>query len=321
MRFQPSWILESLPAGEVDSLFLPLAPRAPSLLWFKRRGLRIYANDPVESRAMLLRALVQNQGELFSEENRRKFNQVIRKPLDLAMNPFRTWEDRPFSRAQLDYLFYWREAALEIPQVTQRELFWAAAWQVMAYWVGLARVGQAPALAPDEAMAVMLDRQKDLVFAGQEPVYALNLPLGELGEEVEAGVFLLPLLFPEKIRPENDLEVLFHAWFRGAGDLLAARTEIEQARRGWVQRWDAAPAFPDILRKAGHARFAVVTWSGSDLPPRFHEEAVADPVRRAFAGSFPVSTLRCKAASRHEDDYDFLLVMKRASPAGPTLPR
>ncbi len=312
LRFQPSWILESLPPGEVDSVFLPLAPRAPSLFWFKRLGLRLYANDPVESRALLLRALLQNQGETFSAENLRKFNQTLRKPIALAMNPFRTWEGRPFDRVQLDYLFYWREAALEIPDPVQRDLFWAAVYEVMACWVGLARTGSPAPRPPDELMAFMLERQRDLVFAGGEPVFSLNLPLADLGEEIEASVFLLPLVIPERGKPEHDLELLFHAWFRGDGDLVASRTEIEAARRGWTQKWDRPPAYAEMLRKVGKAKFAVVTWSGGDVPPRLHEEVIAEPFRKAFAPVFPSSTLRVRAACRETDEYDFLLVMRRA---------
>lgn len=311
LRFQPSWILESLPPGEVDSVFLPLAPRASTLFWFKRLGLRLYANDPVESRALLLRALLQNQGETFSPENLRKFNQTLRKPIPLTMNPFRSWEGRPFSRVQLDYLFYWREAALEIPESVQRDLFWAAVFEVMACWIGLARTGRPPPLPPDELMGFMLERQREQVFPGAEAVYCLHLPLAELGEEVEASVFLLPLIIAEKGRPEQDLELLFHAWYRGGGDLVAARSEIEAARRGWIQKWDGPPAYAEMLRKVGQAKFAVITWSGGDVPPRLHEEIIAEPFRRAFAAVFPTSTLHVRAACRETDEYDFLLVMRR----------
>jgi len=311
MRFQPSWIVESLPPGEPDSLFIPLAPRATSLLWFKRLGLKMYVNDPVESRGMLLRALLQNQGELFSEPNRKKFNQSIEKPLGLSMNPFKAWEGRPFSREQLDYLFFWREAALEISEIGQRQVFWAAVHQVMAYWVGLGLAPKQAQMAPDEAMGYILGKQNELIFAGQEPVFSLCLPMSELGDEVEASVLLLPLPIQEKIRPEWDLDILFHAWFRGNGDLLAARSEMDEARRGWVQKWDASPDYGQILSKVGKARYCVVSWSGSDLPPRLHEEMVANPFRNAFARLFPSSRLLMKTAQRQDDSYDFLLIMQR----------
>ncbi|HOY68261.1 MAG TPA: hypothetical protein PLP29_15375 [Candidatus Ozemobacteraceae bacterium] len=316
IRFQPSWILESLPPDAAKSLFMPLVPRPSSLMWFKRLGIRMYVNDPLESRAMLLRTLLA-EGERFTEQNRRRFNRVIRKSLDLQMNPFRNWENKPFSASQLDYLFYWREAAFEISEPVQRDIFWSAVSGVMAHWMAMTAAGTTPAFPPDELLACMLRRREEQLFESAEKVYALHLPIEELGEEVEAELFVVPLQFQGRKPFETDHDVMYHAWFRGDPDLHAALGEIEAARRGWVFDWKNGCNTDAMIAKSGKAAYAVFIWSGADLPPRWHEENVAAVLRNAFSTRFPASVLRVKAADAGRDDYDFLLTMARPGYALP----
>jgi hypothetical protein len=310
MRLQPSWILESLPNPDIESVFVPLGARPESLLVFKQLGIKMYANDPVESRAMCLRALLENPGEPLAVDIRRKFNRVLPKPLEFEVNPFRTWENKPFSRLQLDYLFYWREATLEITEPRQRDLFWAAVRGVFAHWLSQpAEVTSA--LPPDEVIGYLFERQKELVLPGEAEVFALHTPLDELGDEVEADLYLVPLMISDRDRPGAELETFFHAWFRGNGDLTAARTEIDAARRGWTIRWDDRNDVRAIAGKVGRATQVAVCWSAQDLPPRVHEESIANPIREAFASRFANAQLLMKTADLERDDYDGMLIFHR----------
>ncbi len=313
MRFQPAWILEAVPHGEVDSIFLPLSPRASSLFWFKRLGIRLYANDPVESQAVLLRALLQNKDSVFPETIARKINRYIPKPIDLQLNPFRSWLDDPFSREQVDYLFYWREAGTEIAEPIHRDLFQTAIRSVLSYWLAFSRVRRQPPLPADDVLGQILEKQKNLVFQGKEEVFALGLPFEELGDEVEASLYLSHLPVKEVHRSTTRLEEFFHAWVKGNPDLDAAREEIDNLRKPWMFSWKRKPDFSLLPKKAGKARFAAIFWSSGDAPPRLHEEHVMKPLREAFAPVFPRSTTLVKTADRIGDEYDFLTIFQKAS--------
>lgn len=311
MRFQPSWILESLPPDSAKSIFLPISPRPHALLWFKRLGIRMYVNDPVESRAVLLRALIGNDSEKFSEPNRRKFVRYLEKPYKRETNPFRAWAHKPFDAQQLDYLHYWREASFEISKTSQSELFQAAVYEVLACWMTMASAGIAPSLPPDELLDTMIKRCENQLVAGSEKVFSLNMPIEELGDEVEAELYAVPLIFYGRKRLDGDHDVRFHAWCRGTADLQGAREEIDKTRKGWVYDWKEGCDAPAMLSKAGKAAYAAVAWSGDDLPPLWHEEHVASRLREVFASRFPRSVLRIKSADTVRNDYDFLLIMAR----------
>lgn len=311
MRFQPSWILESIPPGSAKSIFLPISPRPHSLLWFKRMGIRLYVNDPVESRAMLLRTFLGNESEKLSEPNRRKFIKTLDKPYKRETNPFRAWEHKTFDAQQLDYLYYWNEVTSGITRSSQSELFKAAVYDVMACWMTMASAGIAPALPPDELLDTMIKRCESQIIAGSEKVYSLNMPIEELGDEVEAELYVIPLAFHGRKRVELDNDVRFHAWCHGNGDLQAASEEIDMFRKGWVYDWKDGCDASAMLAKAGKAAYAAVTWSADDLPPFWHEDNVAKRLREVFAVRFPRSVLRVKAADTVRNDYDFLLIMAR----------
>jgi len=135
------------------------------------------------------------------------------------------------------------------------------------------------------------------------------MPIDELGEEVEAELFIVPLLFQGRKPLETDHDVMFHAWFRGNPDLHAAVGEIDDARKGWVYRWREGCDAPAMLSKAGKASYAAFTWSGADLSPQWHEEHIARHLRKTFASRFPKSVLRIKTSDAARDDFDFLLTM------------
>ncbi len=311
MRFQPSWVIESLHPHSVDSVFFPISPRAEALLWLKKQGIQIYANDPLHSNAILLKAYLENQGETFSEENQQKFNRVIKEPLDVSMNPFREWLGKPFDRRQIDYLFYWREAAVEIAEQVQRNLFYSAIRSVISYWLDMVIAKIPIAFAPDEILGHAIKKQLQQIFPGKEKVFALNVPMEELGDEVEASVFLLPLKIQERYFREFECEDYFHAWIVGNSNLEASRRDIENSRRSWVFDWKYPLEATKIFQKVGKANHAVICWSGEELPPRLHEEQIVEPFRKAFSGKFQKNFLYMKTSDLSRDDYDFLLVFQK----------
>lgn len=311
IRFQPSWILEALPSDSAKSIFLPISPRPHPLLWFKRLGIRMYVNDPVASRAVILRAMLANGFEKLTEPNRRKFIRALDKPFKRETNPFLSWQHRLFDAQQVDYLYYWREASFEISKATQSELFQAGVYNVIAAWITMAAAGIAPSVPPDELLDTMIRRCENLLVSASEKIFCLNMPIDELGDEVEADLYVIPLTFFGRKGLDNDHDVMFHAWCRGNGDLQAAKDDIDTSRKGWIYDWNTGCDVPAMLAKAGKAAYVAITWSGEDLPPLWHEEHVAGRLREVFASRFPRSVLRIKAADTARNDYDFLLVLAR----------
>lgn len=310
MRFQPSWVLEVLEPLRVDAIFLPLAPRPESLVWFKRQGIRIYANHPLESRAMLLRALLENQNETFTAANRAKLPAHPGAVIGKADHPFRRWEGQPFSRLEVDFLAVWREMAAKLEPKRQGELLAGAVRSYLHYRLALVATGAAPRQTPDELLKHCLDQQVETIVEGTEPVFALHLPFEELGDEVESTLYLVPLPIREKVAPAPNVEEYFHAWWMEHGDVEAARAEIRGALQGWTFSWDAPIDFKAIAAKAGKTTRVGITWTADELPPRIHEENLATPLRTAFNSRFPKGDLYMKCAERRREDYDFLLLMR-----------
>jgi hypothetical protein len=310
MRFQASWIIEALHPERVDSIFFPVSPGAEKLLWFKRQGHALYANDPLDSRYVFLKALLENPGESFSDANKRKFNQVLKNELDISLNPYRTWEPAPFSRRQIDYLFYWHEAALEIEDLRQRNIFYCAVASIMNYWLDMKKAGFAVTFAPDEIMGYALFKIGSLLVKGNEPVFSLHVALDDLSETVEASLCVIPLLARDKSESEPGNEDYFHAWFHGFADLGGARKAIHDSRSGWMIDWQTPPATHKFLSKVGKARQVAFCWSAADLPPRAHQETIWEPLKKTFAARFPHSRVFFKTADRYGDEYDFLGILR-----------
>ncbi|MFZ2959323.1 MAG: hypothetical protein WA705_20745 [Candidatus Ozemobacteraceae bacterium] len=349
MRFQPAWIVEALAPSRVETIFLPLSPRPEALIWFKKMGIRLFVNHPVESRALLLRALLENSGETFSEERKKALPKRPELIIRASDNVFRPWENVLFGRSECDFLSAWRQVARRIEEPLQRELLAAAVRNVIGYWLSLGAAGLSPRFAPDELLHYYLGRQIDQVFKGSEPVFALHLPFEELGEEVESSVYLLPLPMRERgeeTRERTDgvqggqsgkakdataggapddgespelppmvrisgvgTDEVFHAWWMENSDLDVAKNAFRTALNGWMLSWDTPADWAAMAAKAGKTGMVACCWSGDEAPPRLHEEAIADPLKAAFARRFPRAELHMKTADRKREDYDFLLTL------------
>ncbi|MEW6710870.1 MAG: hypothetical protein AB1403_13675, partial [Candidatus Riflebacteria bacterium] len=291
--------------GTVESIFLPFIHRYSSLSWLCRRDIELSVNSPIDSQAMLLR--VWYQAECFSEQNRRKFNQVIKKPLELDMNPFKNWNERWFSRQQLDYLFYWREAAYEIEDHQQREVFWGAVYAIMSYWLGHRQVNVNPVMQPDEIMHHILMMHKETAKTHEGMVKISSSSFEDLEPPV-AALTVFPLIFPDDEDEETQLQAIYQAWFHGHSDVEQARRDIRNQLRRYHFSLEKKTDFSEYLRLARDSQIVAVCWSGEELPPRIHEQEIIEPFRREFSGRFSRSRFSIKAVDRQKDSYDYLLL-------------
>ncbi len=311
MRLQPSWILES--ASEqttVESIFFPFIHRCSSLTWFTRRDLALTINTPVDSQALLLRAWFGGENKGFSEKNFSKFNQVIRRPLELDLNPFRGWHEKLFDRSQLDYLFYWREAAYEIENLSQREIFWAAVYSIMSYWLANRKVSRSPGFAPDEIMGRVLKFHQEIVGGCECDLQLCNSAIEEFSPP-EVSLMVFPLVFNDEEDGETHLQTIFHAWLHGHADIDQARREIKNHLRGYSFSLENKADFQTYVKLAQNADSVAVCWSGEELPPRVHEQEIIAPFKTEFAGTFSRSKFSIKTVDGRCDSYDYLLLFFR----------
>lgn len=308
LRLQSSWLLESVAEiYGVESLFFPFFHRFSAMSWLSRKGITLYLNNPLDSQAMLARAWLDVAGGIFTAKNLQKFNQVIKKPLELELNPFKTWKDRLFSSQQLDYLFYWREAAFEIEDDRQREIFWSAVYQIISYWMSNQKAGMQPTSRPDEMMAFYLHRHQAFIKGREGRIEFSSIALDELSGGSGALV-VFPLIFDDDDSAEVDIQTVFHAWFHGHADLENARRDIKAALRKYLISFDRPRDFSLHTRLAEGSDVAVLTWSGNELPPGIFEQELVEPLRKAFSGQYARSRLTLKAVDKSRDSYDYLLI-------------
>ncbi|PKL48791.1 MAG: hypothetical protein CVV42_08285 [Candidatus Riflebacteria bacterium HGW-Riflebacteria-2] len=308
LRLQSAWLLEAVSdMATIDSVFFPFIHRFSALNWLSRRDFALSVNAYSVSQAMLLRAWLDGSYGAFSDRNLQKFNQQIKNPLELSMNPFRAWKDRLFDRQQLDYLFYWREAAFEIEEEAQREIFWAAVYQIMSYWLSNRACEVEVVCQPDEIMGLMLNRHAEFIRGREARVSVTRLGLDELAP-ADTCLTVFPLVFSDEENAEMTLQVVFDAWQNGHDDLEQSRRQIRMHLRKYLIDFSKPDDYYTITRLVANSKIAALVWSGLDLPPALYEQELVRPLQKALAGRYTKSQLLMKAVDRTCDAYDYLLL-------------
>jgi len=308
LRMQSAWLLEAVSEiATVDSIFFPFIHRFSAINWLSRRDFTLSVNAISTSQAMLLRAWLDGSYGAFNDKNLQKFNQQIKNPLDLSMNPFRSWKDRLFDRQQLDYLFYWREAAFEIEEEPQREIFWAAVYQIMSYWLSNRACEVEVLCQPDEIMALTLSRHAEFIKGREAKVTITCCGLDEL-KPANSCLTLFPLIFGDEENAEMTLQVVFDAWQNGHDDLEQSRRQIRMQLRRYMIDLAKPEDYYTITRLSANSRITSLIWSGLELPPALYEQELIRPVQKALAERYAKSQLLMKAVDRTCDAYDYLLL-------------
>ncbi|EKD84180.1 MAG: hypothetical protein ACD_39C00199G0003 [uncultured bacterium] len=308
LRLQSSWLLEAVSeVATVDSVFFPIIHRFSALNWLSRREFSLSVNAVTASQAMILRAWLDGRNGPFSDKNLQKFNQQIKNPLDLSMNPFRAWKDRWFDRQQLDYLFYWREAAFEIEEETQREIFWSVVYQIMSCWLSN-RAGDIQTVCqPDEIMGLMLNRHGEFIRGREAKIEITNSSLDELDAR-NACLTVFPLIFADEESSETTLQIIFDAWQNGHDDLELSRRELRVQLRRYQISIERPNDYHIFTKLSSNSQIAAMAWSGADLPPTLYEQELVKPMQKAFEKRYTQSRLLMKAVDRSSDSYDYLLL-------------
>ncbi len=308
MRLQSSWIMETVSdLGNVKDVFFPYVKRFSNLSWFKTREIPMRINNPLDSQAILLKSFVDSMSGEFQDRNRKKFNQIIKKPLELEMNPFQKWNDVYFSRRQLDYLFYWREAAYEIECKNQRDIFWSSVYNIISYWLSNRLRKVEVAVEPDEIMDMVLNRQKELVEDKYNEIKISNTNFEELVAE-DCSLAVFPLIFKKEEGEEDFIQTIFHAWFHGHANCDRAATEIKNSVKNYAYSLDGKNDLSSYLKLAEKSRIVAVTWSGGGMAPALHEQFVVEPFKQAFSNLYQKTRFSIKTVDLSKDEFDFLLV-------------
>lgn len=309
IRFQPAWIIESASeAVTSERVFLPYLPRFTQLSWFAHKGIVVEANTPIDSQALLMRSWYAPNHKRLSERNRRKFNQTIKNPFDLDMNPYKTWNDKLFSRNQLDYLFYWKEAAYEMEEVEQREIFWGAVYQIISYWLTSRKYGGPLAQEPDEMMYRVLMKHKESRAHTETKVNVTCRTFDNIHVD-DPSLVIFPLSFADEKSDENEIQAVFHAWFHGHADVDQARRDIRHVLKDYQLSYTSDNNLSLFNRLTGNAAATAICWSGHELPPTYFETELIKPFTKAFSEVYTSSKLFMKAVDRTEDSYDYLLLL------------
>ncbi|MDD3147154.1 MAG: hypothetical protein PHD82_07630, partial [Candidatus Riflebacteria bacterium] len=207
----------------------------------------------------------------------------------------------------LDYLFYWREAAYEIEDEKQREVFWSSVYQIISYWLANQKFANKIVYQPDQIMAQVLNQHAAFVKGRTGRVEVSCIALEELVADKNPLV-VFPIVFEDEESQETELQCIFHAWFHGYADLEQARRDIRSSLRHYYFSFEKKSDFSMFLRLSSEAESAALTWSGSDIPPKIYEQELVEPLRKAFSERYGHSKLFYKAVDRTVDAFDYLLL-------------
>ena len=165
LRFQASWLVETIldnvtVVGSEPVWFFPCLCKFMPLEWLAHRNAFIHINVPNHSQAVLFKSWFTNNDSFPQEEVMKAFNQILMKSIDININPFKPWMDTYFTKQQLDYLLYWREAANELTNEAIRDSFLSIVYQVINYWLANNRSKVDNAFPPDEILAYYYKRYR-----------------------------------------------------------------------------------------------------------------------------------------------------------------
>lgn len=308
MRLQTSWLIEiASKNSKVESIVIPYVANFASLIWLKNRCVKTLVNNPVDSQAMVIKRFAGKEPVFFTEKNKRKFNQVLLKPLDIEMNPFRKWNDKYFSREQLDYLFYWHEVAFEIEDAQQKELFWSFVYRIMRYWISHKKNHSDIFLSPDQLMSYYLKWHESYKDKDPGCIDVCEKTL-EKFEIEDTSLLILPLVTSEDGGDNILHKILFHTWFQGHSDFDIARKEYVSKIHDYFFSFDSNPNFSKFAHLIEKSEQTVICWTGKNLPPALYSQYIVEPVQKEFSNIYNTSEFSIKAVRPEEDEYDYALL-------------
>ena len=310
-RFQASWLVETVldNVTELDSelsWFFPCLWKFMPLEWLSHRNAVITMNVPVHSQAVLYKSWFSNYDAFPQEEVMKAFNQILMKTIDININPFKAWLDTYFTKQQLDYLLYWREAANELTNEAIRDSFLAIVFQVMNYWLSNNKVGAENLFPPDEILAYYYKRYRS--FREHTAKFNITERVIESLNPEKCNIVVFNLVFGDEDYLEDEPLLVYNAWINGYTDTEESKRSFGNELKQYIIDFGTNKNFDFYKKMTENAKTAAFCWSGTGISPNLYQRMLVEPLQKLLSDRYKTSKLVFKPIDSVSDSYDYILL-------------
>lgn len=313
LRFQASWLVEILieNMGEPNfnrnqSWFFPCMYQFMPLKWLGYRNSKITFNVPVQSQAILFKSWFGKMDIFPKDEVLKSFNQILMKNIDINLNPFRNWLNLYFTKEQLDYLLYWREAAMELNNQDRKESFLSIVSQVINYWLANNRADSKNIFQPDEILAYYYRQYWDFKSHVAE-FKVTEQSLDEVKTE-KCDTVVFNLIFSDEDYLENEAMLVYNAWVKGYTDIEESKQNFTNKLKGYSLELGTTKNFSFYKNMVIEAESAAFCWSGKGAAPKTYERLLVEPLQELLSFKYQRSKIFYKPIEPSSNHYDYILL-------------
>lgn len=310
-RFQASWLVETIMDNITDlsanpSWYFPCMCQFSPMEWLAQRSTKVIINVPVHSQAVLFKSWFSKSDAFPQEDILKAFNQILMKNIDININPFKGWLDTYFSKQQLDYLLYWREAANELGDESMKDTFLSIVSQVINYWLANNKVGIENTFKPDEILAYYYKRYRSFQDHLTDFRIIEHPVEGVKAEECSTVVF--NLVFGDEDYLEDESQIIYNAWINGYTDLEESKRSISNELKRYAVELGSTRNFDFIKKMSENAKSAAFCWSGKGITPNLYQRMLVEPLQHLMADRYQHSKFAYKCVDSLLDAYDYILL-------------
>ena len=311
IRFQASWLVETIldnisVTGAEPVWFFPCLCNFVPLEWLGHRNASIIINVPIHSQAVLFKSWFSNSDAFPQEEVMKAFNQILMKNIDINLNPFKSWLDTYFTKQQLDYLLYWREAANELTNEAIRDSFLAIVFQVINYWLANNKSGSENAFPPDEILAYYYKRYRG--FREHTAKFKITeQALSDL-EPRNCDIAVFNLTFDDEDYLEDEPLLVYNAWMGGYTDIDESKRCFDSTLKQYIFELENLKNYTFYKKITDKAKISAFCWSGIGISPNIYQRKLVEPLQHMLADRYKTSKLVFKPIDSASDSYDYILL-------------
>ena len=311
IRIQESWLVETVMDCIKDfnpdlGWYFPTLWKFTALEWFSHLDTNITINVPIHSQAVLFKSWFTNSEAFPDEELLKAFNQILMKSIDININPFRSWLNTYFTKQQLDYLLYWREAANELNTEPIKESFLAIVYQVMNYWLANNKAGFDKLLPPDEILAYYYKRFR--AFREHQAIFKVSDESLESLNPLPCSVAVFNIIFNDEDYIEDELLFIYHAWFYGHTDIEEAKRSFTNELKAYSIEFGENQNFNFYKKLSENAENLAFCWSGKGISPNLYKRKLVEQLQHQFSDKYTHSKLVYKPIDSSTNTYDYILL-------------
>ncbi len=311
LRFQASWLVETIldnitVTGAEPVWFFPSLCKFMPLEWLAHRNASILINVPIHSQAVLFKSWFSNREAFPQEEVMKAFNQILMRNIDINLNPFKQWLDVYFTKQQLDYLLYWREAANELTNEAIRDSFLAIVFQVISYWLDNNKSGIENAFPPDEILAYYYKRFR--AFREHTAKFKITEQALDDIEAKECDIAVFNLTFDDEDYLEDEALLVYNAWMGGYTDIEESRRNFSSALKQYIFELGNLKNYTFYKKITDKAQISAFCWSGIGISPNIYQRKLVEPLQNMLSDKYKTSRFVYKPIDSASDAYDYILL-------------